>query len=391
MSWQDKFPRSTQGNASFGGAKFFVRTGERTAGRRTVTHEYPLRDDPFVEDLGRGVRKFEVEGYVIGPEYLAARDALITALETEGAQELVHPLYGTKRVTLDGQVKIRETNDSGGMAVFTMPFIETPAKPVQPSAALDGSGLVTASAAAAGAAAGTSFLSAYSPGLLLASISQSVQNALGKVNAVVAATTSDAQQLAIIQSQVSNLKSAAASLVNEPASLLSGLQGVFDAVTSVSGLVSLYVYDPGVVPPATTPDRIIEQANFFAAQQLIQRLALVQAATLLPSQTFVSYEDAVTQRTAITELIDDQALVAADDTYPALVQLRADLCMAVPGANSDLPRIASHTPITTVPSLVLAQQLYGDVSLEQDIIDRNGVQNPGFIMGGVALEVLSVS
>lgn len=393
MSWHDKFPINSEGsklgNASYNGKRFFVRVGEFTGGRRTVIHEYPLRDEPFAEDLGRAPRRFEVEGYVIGDDYLTARDALINEFETATTGELVHPLYGTKRVTLDGPFRVRETNQDGGMAIFSLTFIETPLKPVQPTAAPDATGLLAASTSNAQSVVSSEFSALYKPGLLMTSISLSLQSAMGKVNAVLAVSTMDSQALARLQSQVTNLASNAAAIASEPAALLNGLIGVFDAVTDVLGLRSVYAYDPGDVPPATTPDRIVEQQNFLALHQFIQRLALIQAATLLPSQTFTSYEDAVTQRDALTALIDDQAENAADDTYPSLVQLRADLVKAVPGANSDLAHLVDYKPQTTVPSLVLAHRLYGNLDLEQDIIDRNDIQNPGFILGGVPLEVLS--
>ena len=43
--------------ASFRGVPFEVTSASLTAGRRTVVHEYPQRDKPYVEDLGRASRK----------------------------------------------------------------------------------------------------------------------------------------------------------------------------------------------------------------------------------------------------------------------------------------------------------------------------------------------
>ncbi len=48
----------------------------------------------------------------------------------------------------------------------------------------------------------------------------------------------------------------------------------------------------------------------------------------------------------------------------------------------------SHTPAFTLPSLVLAQELYGSVDQEADIIARNSISNPLLVIGGTALEVL---
>ncbi len=64
---------------------------------------------------------------------------------------------------------------------------------------------------------------------------------------------------------------------------------------------------------------------------------------------------------------------------------------AVPGEASDLPRLLRYVPPATVPSLVLAHRLYGDVALEADLVARNRVARPGFMLGGQALEVLSAA
>ncbi|MNN99925.1 hypothetical protein D3C81_2196910 [compost metagenome] len=49
--WRDR----KQG-ASFRGVPFLVDTDSVPVGRRTQLHEFPQRDQPFVEDLGRRTR-----------------------------------------------------------------------------------------------------------------------------------------------------------------------------------------------------------------------------------------------------------------------------------------------------------------------------------------------
>ena len=50
--------------ASFRGVPFFVESSDISAGRRTVTHQYPQRDEPFTEDLGRAAREYELSAFV---------------------------------------------------------------------------------------------------------------------------------------------------------------------------------------------------------------------------------------------------------------------------------------------------------------------------------------
>src|SRR5262245_59263736 len=83
--------------ASFRNAIFHVEVGGKTSGRRIALHEYPKRDTPFAEDMGRRTRVYDITGYVIewdrqlGRDYTKPRDTLIEALEKEGPATLIHP------------------------------------------------------------------------------------------------------------------------------------------------------------------------------------------------------------------------------------------------------------------------------------------------------------
>lgn len=384
MSWRDRL-----GPAKFRTAEFFVDVVERTGGRRGISHEYPLRDEPFVEDMGRKARSFPVDGYVLGADYIKARDALLDALEKAGSGELQHPYYGLRRVQVI-DYHVRESSEEGGVARFSITFAETTARPAQPASTVDATGKALSSAASVRDAAGTEFLTKYLVGKLLSSVNQSLTSFAAKVSAVVAPLDLDVQARAAFASTLDSLTASVETVATVPADILSSVTdivGLFES--SAASLLQIYSYDPGVRPPATTPGRLQEQTNFDAVQWLVQRLVVARAAELLVAETFDSYEASTAARDALTDLIDDQANVAPDDTYPALIQLRADVVKAVPGTGQGLPHLLPYTPVSTLPALVIAYQLYGDVTLEADLVARNAVQRPGFIVGGQALEVLS--
>ena len=71
-----------------------------------------------------GAREFQVNGYVVGENYLQERDALIEALEAYGPGELIHPKYGMLNVVVVGRVSIRESHSEGGIARFAITFAE---------------------------------------------------------------------------------------------------------------------------------------------------------------------------------------------------------------------------------------------------------------------------
>jgi prophage DNA circulation protein len=89
MAWRDALR-----SGSFRGVPFQIDSHDLTFGRRTSMHEYPLRDEPYSEDLGRKARVFSLNLYVIGRDYMAGRDNLREALEKTGARPAGAPLPG---------------------------------------------------------------------------------------------------------------------------------------------------------------------------------------------------------------------------------------------------------------------------------------------------------
>jgi prophage DNA circulation protein len=112
--------------ALFRGAPFHVDANSRSSGRRLVLHEFPKRDMPYAEDMGRKARSFPVTGYVIGPDYTIYRELLVLALEASGPGLLILPTL-LQRDSIMCQVRdytVRETRQAGGMAEFDMQFVE---------------------------------------------------------------------------------------------------------------------------------------------------------------------------------------------------------------------------------------------------------------------------
>lgn len=134
MSWRDELhwaDISDRGKkkASFRGATFFVDQSDYSFGRRNIPHQYPKRDIPFIEDLGRDLDEFFVRGYVIQnreneQNYFTEKNALIKALTEQGPGTLIHPFFGNIRVSLLEKVRITETFREGGIARFDMNFVE---------------------------------------------------------------------------------------------------------------------------------------------------------------------------------------------------------------------------------------------------------------------------
>ncbi|MCA1419494.1 DNA circularization N-terminal domain-containing protein [Bradyrhizobium sp. BRP23] len=119
--WRERFQQ-----ASFRGAIFYVESGARSSGRRVVVHTYPKRNDPYSEDMGRTPISYHVSGFLIGPNYLDARDILIAALEADGPGTLQMPLdyMGQNLEVMAGTYTITEVRERGGYCAIEMEFTE---------------------------------------------------------------------------------------------------------------------------------------------------------------------------------------------------------------------------------------------------------------------------
>jgi prophage DNA circulation protein len=406
-SWRDDLRRVTLSDgrrmigASFRGVPFLVETSDRAGGRRTVTHEFPLRDDPFVEDLGRKARTFRVDGYVLGDDYVLQRDGLLAALEdTEGPGELVHPYHGIRRAICTA-VSVRESRQDGRIAILEIEFAETPVQAIVPVQATDLAAQVDGSANAALSATDEEFQEGYDiagmPSFALASASAALTTASQGLGAALAPIASVTQELSALTAQVKLVTAQAASLVRQPANVLAAFTGairaiedsILDAPKEVwRALVDSYGLEFGsvIVTVTGTETRVREAANLAALLAALRRIMIIEAARLMPLITFDHQDDARDAREEVSGLLEEQEATAGDVAYPALVQLRADVSRAVPG-DAVLARLITLEQRIAIPSILLAYRLYGSVELEADLIARNRVAHPGFISGD--LKVLS--
>jgi len=422
MSWRDQLSK-----ASFRGVPFFVDTAESAFGRRTVTHEYPLRDKPFVEDLGRRARTVSIEAYVLatpanGLNYMPGRDALIAALEQAGPGVLVHPYLGELRVALQGDAKLKETTAEGGMARFTLTFVES-GEAVFPSGQANTPSIVNLRADEAEVAIAKAFEDKFSVDGLPAFVAESAVGQLGNAATVLGdmpklAPLADGA-MAKFSPDLGALKAKLPDLVRTPLDLAKQLTGIVDQVRSITKaplsviggplpnlkrdpqaalkmLRKLFDFGkpgsrfPAPSVPATTSTRLQEASNQGASNALVQQAAAVSAARAASEMEFQAFDDAQAVRTELADLLDEQmAATTSDGAYNALAALRSATVKDITARGADLARVVDYTPGATLPALVLAYDLYEDAGRDAEIVARNHVRHPGFVPGGSPLEVLT--
>ncbi len=110
---------------TFRGVQFYCDESTSTFGRRTAVHEYPQYDIPYVEDMGRKGAVFSLDCYVIGDDWEDQRNRLLEACEQQGSGLLVHPDLGEWTVVCDSCTVVESKAKEARKASFQLTFFET--------------------------------------------------------------------------------------------------------------------------------------------------------------------------------------------------------------------------------------------------------------------------
>lgn len=429
MGWFENL--HLEGRGSFRGKGFLVDDVESTIGRKTVVHEFPGKDIPAVEDLGRQSRRFRLTCFVVGNEYHVDRDLLRDEFETAGPGKLIHPHWGEFQVTVVSPVRIRETTAEGGMARFDLDVVEITESDLT-IALLDLEPLVGIKADLAAIEVTNDFEGVFS---LLGAI-ESVRTAA--VGAITRATSQirkiRGQANALINlvddvgSAIDDLEDNIVTLINTPAALARAIQDVhrqvFDGLATVSQVTADLIAggqkfleaidgsslfddyratraleaftdlttngnDEEPVQDTGSGQSDIEAANQTSIQKVFQTAAAIEAARSFAVFEFDSRDKATEVRDTVAATLDLLAETATDASYGALVDLRAALSAHLSEVAAALPDVIELTPQATVPALAFVYDLYGDLLLENDFLSRNRIENPTQVPGLIPLKVVS--
>ena len=432
-------PIGFKGGGSFRGCNFYVRSAKSTVGRRVIVHEFPGSDTATCDDLGQKVSRYVLEAYVLGSNYMTARDNLSKQFKKAGPGILIHPWWGTKVVTVDGTVEIEESWDHGGMAKFTLHVVEVGTLVIPNVTPALGSLVSGASLGLIGSAL-AAFAAVFAVVGFISSVVQAATNAInavvstlnsikGQINAVMNTIDDFGAAISALADGISALIALPGQLAHELESVISSVIGSIENIGSTwdsyfaSGETPGATANPSLAPTAASPASSDGRTVFLLAQmdtmttamasmpavtdttpaglqaasnqaQVALLVNLVTVATVSNVAVGIPYGSAtaaVTMREALINQMDALALQVTDDsTYQNLVNLRSAVYQYLTQTAANLPNVIPYTPPQTVPALVLAQQLYGAPTHADDITNRNDVADPCQVRGGVTLEVLSV-
>jgi len=397
--------------ASFRGISFLIPQASVPVGQKGQLHEYPQRDEPFFEQLGKQAQVHTMTAWVIGDDCFERRDKLLEALQTPGPGELVHPWLGRMQVKA-GDCKVSHELTAGGMVSFDLTFY--PDKPLTfPTAKVNSQQqVVKASDSMLGSA-----LERYKQAM--AKVDQArlgllrLRNSLSNVYAVIQ------QQFAPFVGVFTNLTGFAQSLMNSPGALSSLFSSYFsdfslqdsafaDTGSSYKNAVATTTQQTESVTAINTMSQsggIDSAAAAQATANLVQDALLVQMALIISEMPIASQpvssgstpsveqqailpverpevpvaDDVLQLRDSLSDAIFEASLKADPAHYVVMNTLRQELVKHLTAVAESGVRLVDITPSETMSALVLAYQRFGDATRSAEVVQRNRIRHPGFV------------
>lgn len=398
--------------ASFRGVPFEVEASGITVGRRTVVHEYPQRDRPYVEDMGRATRNITLQCFVVGSDYLEQAQALMHELEEPGPGTLIHPWLGEMEVTI---TSVSELQFDQGLGVASVTITATEAGDLEfPAVTADEDTEAIEAADAVEKSAVDKFCEDFD----LSTINDWVDSALegSLLDALNFVSAGDLGKLFDYAEGVANLADKAMALLStDPkifATRLAGALGLSRWATTVSAwrgvaksLKNLCKHDKLKARTKAYAERKGEPMSDVtrqvmksqaAIETLVRQLLIAQmvgVSTLVATSKDVSspdgeedmrtttrsYDEIVELRDELCQVLDDELLMEEnDEMYQVLDEARTAIFDVLTHKADALQHVVIVKPDDVFPAVVLAYDYHDDADRDLEIARRNSVEHEGF-------------
>lgn len=395
MAWLDNYRK-----AKFRNVSFFVPSAENSGGRRGAIFEFPNRDIPYVEDMGRKARRHTVDAIIVGDNYMSIRNDLINALEKKGSGKLVHPYIGTLDV-LCIDYTFSERVEEGRMVKFSMNFVETGLLKF-PETIIDTTGDVAAKKLSALQQAKLNYTNR------MLALQRARRPVYTQYDNLVNTVEFAIELLEDAKGTVSDASSYRRELTNLFDNLRTALLNNDNFADSLSDLMTFGTNEDDDFPvdaenarnqidemkvmfdfmPTETLGATGVEAPSTIFQDFFQTLAVINALGLMSILEYDSVNEAREIRNVIYTKLDELLIATSDDElYTTLYDLQTAVTRDLNRRATSLPVLAEWVSNISLPAIVISHELYGSIDEEQDIIDRNNVSHPLFVPGGVPIEV----
>lgn len=383
--------------ASYKGASFWVEDDGEDGARRIVIHEFPMRDDPFLEDLGERHRAFEIAAYVASDSADTDAAAVMAACAARGAGILVLPTHGPILVRCLTFRRDRRKDKAGYIALSLMFAREGASSALVSGARLANLVFVAAeSVAAAVAAAFVGTIQAANPDFVFDEAVSATQDAAAALEVVRTGTVVDPAVSAAQRTRIAALFDGAAAALADPATaagvpaeVVSIARALGDGIapSAAATAFAAIASDPSLAPsPAgalyATPSAAAAARNRDAANQALRVAALTAYAEAVARIPLTDRQSGIRLRADVAELFEAELLAigAADiDLAHTVETIRNAVIDYLSRVILDLAPVVQVNANLSMPSLFWAWRLYADPSRSGELVARNAVVHPSFM------------
>lgn len=383
---------------SFRGVSFHVSETSRSGGRKVKLHEFALSNDHATQDLGRKARRYPVQGYVLGSDYIDQEQALLSACEKDGVGQLVHPEHGEIQVRCES-ISFSSRNSELGISYFSAEFVEAGLSLVSDVTMNARQKAYDASADLKRVAAqnfierlNLSGVPQFVRDEFSGSISSfggvfsTVENLANLQDASSSLSDADTDDLAQLSADVNLLSKSSGSLLDDAAGLAASMMGVVERSTGIGGFEvvnRLKSFSAGTYQFSKAAI-----GNASALSDYVHVLSATAEAETALSMRHDSYDDAVSVRGSVMSSLSDLEDGADDNIFRSILNLKSRIAEAIPSEDESLPRIAYVKTAAQDPSIILSYEAHDDVSRSDEIERRNKSKHPAFIGGADEVEIL---
>lgn len=391
--------------ASFRGVPFHVDSESTPVGRRTQVHEYPMRNKPFVEDLGEQTRVIKFSAFVVGEDCFFLRDNLLHALNQPGPGTLIHPWYGQMYGTATDCSAGHAWNE-GGVARFELLFVEGgekgyPAGVPNTARQLEAENESLLDSAIARYKAAMALVNKARLSILalqngLAGVQMAIQQEISQITGLVSSVVTFADMVANFPDNLATmLKAQFSSMTGDFDRFSVSRRGASSKVESAQGIAALAAPAGGAatVAAVTATRDLVRDVLIVDALRTVSAMPVVQAPGTLPGVPTLEQQvaapiqraevpatdDVLALRDAISAALWDAQLSAPYEHFERLESARKLVRAHLAEVARAGVRLIEVTPKQTLPAVVLAYQQFGDASRADEIVTRNGVRHPGFL------------
>lgn len=417
MMFRD-WPRTLR-PASFRGVPFYVEHDTVETGRRLAIHEFPLKDAPYIEDMGRDTNKISVTAYVVGNDSDGHEKALRSACERGGPGTLSLPI---DRFEVHCESCSREwKKDKLGLIAFSIKFVREgtggAALPMGFLASQVGTGaLGLVGAIASRLAAVLSVLGR--PSLVKDEAALAVRQIAATLDATARALPLDSRLAPDILKAIDDLDRTAESLVrvggvahditatrfvvasadqtaaatSTASTLAASLDTIVDSLrlavdpdagARALGEIAAYEAPVPMVAPRT-PTGLLAAANTQHIAQALRLTALARYAEAVAARTYRDRRAAIQARADAAELFAAEA----DRVVPGpgsaevnreLLTVSARVADLLSRQISDLAPVIIAEAGLSMPSLWWSNRMYGVADRAAEIVARNRATHASFL------------